>query len=375
MQHTSPFWPSIATHLKRERPQAPVLYLSPSILHRTARSFIDGFAGLVTYAVKANPAPEVLSNLVAAGVTAFDVASPAEMAAVRAADAGAVLHYNNPLRSSAEVAEGIRFGVASWSVDSAAGLAKLADAPRDAEVAVRFALPIKGAAYDFGSKFGATPDEAADLLRRVVEMGFVPALSFHPGTQCNDPTAWVAYVGKAAEIAQGAGVAITRLNIGGGFAADRGQGAPDHLSVFAAVAAAVQAGFGDHPPLLVCEPGRAMVAEAGTLAAQVKELRHGGATVFLNDGIYGGLTDLRDMGLSGLVRAVTSDGSPRHGPGMARVVFGPTCDSLDRLPDGLILPDEVTAGDYVLFGGMGAYSLAMSTGFNGYGVREVVLVA
>ncbi|MGJ8616523.1 MAG: type III PLP-dependent enzyme, partial [Sulfitobacter sp.] len=99
-----------------------------------------------------------------------------------------------------------------------------------------------------------------------------------------------------------------------------------------------------------------------------------GEVVFLNDGIYGGLPDLRDMGLSGLVQVLGPKGM-RSGGVKPRIVFGPTCDSLDRLPDGLPLPDDAAVGDYVMFGGMGAYSIAMSTAFNGYGVQQVEMVA
>lgn len=374
MQHTIPMNRTISDHLIQHRPDAPVLYFAPSVLQATARSFIDGFDGLVTYAVKANDRPEVLSNLVTAGITAFDVASPAEMLAVRAADATAVLHYNNPVRSTEEIAAGITAGVASWSVDDSDALRKLDAVPRSAEVAVRFALPVKGAAYDFGAKFGATPQNAAVLLREVARMGFVPSLCFHPGTQCEDPRAWASYLIEAARIAAMAGVRPGRINIGGGFAADRGLGAPDHDAVFNAVKAAKLSAFGAAGPKLLCEPGRAMVAASCVLAARIKAVRAAGQTVFLNDGIYGGLVDIRDMGLPGPVQVLGPKG-PRRSMATPRVVFGPTCDSLDRLPDGLMLSQDAEEGDYVLFGGMGAYSIAMSTKFNGYGLHQIEMVS
>ena len=374
MQHSAPLSATPAAFLGKHRPDAPVLFLSPAVLQATARRFQAEFDGLVTYAVKANDRAEVLANLVAAGITTFDVASPAEMAAVRAVCPSAVLHYNNPVRSEAEVAAGIAAGVASWSVDDPSELAKLKDVPRGTEVAVRFALPVKGAAYDFGAKFGAAPEDAAALLREVAAMGFTPSLCFHPGTQCNDPQAWAQYVRAAAGILETAGVTIERLNIGGGFAVDRGQGKPDHCAVFAAVQEALLQAFPTTAPRLLCEPGRAMVADAGILATRIKGMRGDGATVFLNDGIYGGLPDLRDMGLSGLVEVVSPEGRTRSGNATPRVVFGPTCDSLDRLPDGLPLPVDTESGDYLLFGGMGAYSIAMSTAFNGYGLARVELV-
>ena len=375
MQHIAPLSDSPAAYLAKHSPDAPVLFLAPSVLQATARRFQADFDGLVTYAVKANDRPEVLSNLVAAGISTFDVASPAEMAAVRAVCPQAVLHYNNPVRSAAEVQDGIAAGVYSWSIDDMSELAKLRDVPRDNEVAVRFALPVKGAAYDFGSKFGAAPEQAAELLRAVAEMGFTPSMCFHPGTQCNDPQAWVQYVHAAADILHAAGVSIKRMNIGGGFAVDRGFDAPDHRAVFAAVKAALAESFGTDAPSLLCEPGRAMVADAAVLATRIKGMRNAGRTVFLNDGIYGGLPDLRDMGLSGLVDVVGPEGALRQGAPTPRVVFGPTCDSLDRLPDGLPLPQDAQTGDYLLFGGMGAYSIAMSTAFNGYGLAGITLVS
>jgi ornithine decarboxylase len=375
MQHTTPLSATPAAYLAKHSPDAPVLFIAPSVLQATARRFQADFDGLVTYAVKANDRPEVLSNLVAAGITTFDVASPAEMAAVRAVCPQAVLHYNNPVRSAAEVRAGIAAGVYSWSIDDMSELAKLRDVPRDNEVAVRFALPVKGAAYDFGSKFGAAPEQAAALLRAVAEMGFTPSMCFHPGTQCNDPQAWVQYVHAAADILHAAGVSIKRMNIGGGFAVDRGFDAPDHRAVFAAVKLALAESFGTDAPSLLCEPGRAMVADAAVLATRIKGMRNAGRTVFLNDGIYGGLPDLRDMGLSGLVDVVGPEGALRQGAPTPRVVFGPTCDSLDRLPDGLPLPEDAQTGDYLLFGGMGAYSIAMSTAFNGYGLAGITLVS
>lgn len=374
MQQIPPLWLDPETHLARGRPDLPILYFSPQVLHQVAERFQAGFSGLVTYAVKANPHQAVLSNLVAAGIDAFDVASPLEMQAVRLASPDAAMHYNNPVRSEAEVDAGIAHDVASWSVDEQSELHKLHAVPRHKEIAVRFALPVAGAAYDFGSKFGASPKEAIALLQRVAAAGWTPALCFHPGTQCEDAAAWVKYIHAAKDIVEAAGVKIARLNVGGGFAANRDGRAPDLEKVFAAINLAVAEAFGAEPPQLICEPGRAMVSEAFTLAARIKGMRRGGEVVFLNDGIYGGLVDIRDMGLPGRVEVVSSAGKHRAGVRRPRVVFGPTCDSLDRLPDGLPLPDDAETGDYVLFPGLGAYSSAMSTQFNGYGLSDVATV-
>lgn len=374
MQTLQALWPTPIHHLRRARPDHPVLYLAPDQLRQTALYFQDFFPGEVTYAVKANDREEVLANLVASGLRSFDVASIVEMKAVRQVLPSANLHYNNPVRSVDEVAQASEIGVQSWSVDTLSELQKLDQIPRDCEVAVRFALPVAGAAYDFGGKFGATPQEAVALLRQVAQMGFTAALCFHPGTQCEDPAAWTLYIQEAAGIAAQAGVRLARLNVGGGFAAHRCAEAPDLRAVFDAIRTARDSAFGADAPQLICEPGRAMVAEAFVLAARVKSLRNAGEVVYLNDGIYGGLTDLRDMGLIDRIAVVSPSGQPRLAPTSERIVFGPTCDSLDRLPDGLALPQDTAEGDYVLFSAMGAYSVAMSTRFNGYGLNDVVTV-
>ena len=370
-----PDMPDPRAHLLRHGPDAPVLYFSPARLQATAREFLQGFPGLVTYAVKANPGEEVLANLVRAGIDAFDVASPEEMRAVRAVAPDAVLHYNNPVRSPAEVTVAAQMGVCSFSVDSLSELHKLrGKVSQNSEISVRLALPVAGAAYHFGEKFGVAPGPAADLLRAVVANGFAPSITFHPGTQCADPQAWGSYIAAAADVARAAEVRLHRLNVGGGFAAHRTGAAPDLGAIFARIRTEVAQHFGPDTPTLVCEPGRAMVAEAFSLALRVKALRDTGA-IFVNDGVYGGLTEIRDIGAPDRIEVIAPDGTPRGGVPRPRVVYGPTCDSIDRLPDPLLLPGDLAEGDHILISGMGAYTRSLSTGFNGYGLRDVVTVA
>ncbi|MGI9393680.1 MAG: type III PLP-dependent enzyme, partial [Boseongicola sp.] len=330
------------------------------------------FTGLVTYAVKANGSEEVLQNLMAAGVDSFDVASPHEMDAVRRLMPGAALHYNNPVRSEGEIAHAVALGVVSYAIDGRSELEKLTQGgvPLGTEISVRLHLPVKGAAYDFGAKFGADPEDATDILRAVTEAGFVASMTFHPGTQCADPAAWAVYIAACADVARDASTTLKRLNVGGGFAAHRTGAAPDLEVIFRDIGRAVEDAFGSEVPALVCEPGRAMVAEAFTLAARVKIVRDDGS-VFLNDGIYGGLAEAPILGNVDRIEVASADG-PKNGIPNARVVFGPTCDSLDRLPGTLELPADLASGDWVLFHGLGAYSTATVTRFNGYGAIEIV---
>ncbi|GAA4224348.1 ornithine decarboxylase [Sagittula marina] len=358
-----------ARWLAREAPDEPVFFYNPIKLEAQARRFHEGFPGEVTYAVKANPDPLVIEALARGGMTAFDVASPEEMALVRDVAPSARLHYHNPVRSKAEVATARSYGITSWSVDRESELDKLGDIV-GVEIAVRLKLPVAGAVYDFGAKFGASEAQTVDLLRSVAARGGVPSLTFHPGTQCRAAEAWVAYIEAAARCAQEAGVTLHRLNVGGGFPAHREDPDPDLQAIFDRIAETVAQAFGPDLPKLVCEPGRALVASAFELALRVKAIS--GTAVFLNDGIYGGLSEWRDLQASQRLTVYASDGSLRGGALREREVFGPTCDSLDRLSDRVAMPMSLEEGDFVLFHACGAYSTALSTRFNGYGARRIV---
>jgi ornithine decarboxylase len=362
-------WNTPCNYLVSAQPEDPVLFFAPSQLEAGAKDFLSGFPGMVTYAVKANPMEEVIVLISCSGITAFDVASPFEMRLIRRLAPNAVLHYNNPVRSLAEIAVAVDLGVRSYSVDSTSELAKLVAhvPPAGTEISVRFKLPVRGAAYNFGAKFGASAAQAVELLKEVEKAGFVPSLTFHVGTQCTDPAAWGAYIWKAAEIATQAGVKIARLNVGGGFPSHRlNATAPDLPAIFAEIDRATHAAFGAIRPFLVCEPGRALCADAFAVAARVKALRDGGH-VFLNDGVYGALTEFAQIGATDRRVVLSPLGFPRAGKPTDRVVFGPTCDSLDKIAESMALPDDLQEGDYVLFYGTGAYSTVTNTRFNGFG--------
>lgn len=375
MSRLPALWPDARTHLRATAPDRPVLFFAPHKLHATAARFLAGFPGLVTYAVKANDTPEVVENLAQAGLSAFDVASPEEMELVRRVAPGAAMHYNNPVRSAGEIRTALGFGIRSWSVDDRGELEKLARlVPAEGtEISVRLKLPVKGAAYDFGSKFGAEPALAVELLARVADLGYVPSMTFHPGTQCEDGAAWAAYIRECALVSRAAGVRLARLNVGGGFPSHRSGAAPDLEAIFATISDTVAEAFGAEAPALVCEPGRAMVSEAFTLCARVKSRRGSGA-VYLNDGIYGGMAEMALLGAVDRIRVLSPEGEERTGAGFDAVVFGPTCDSLDRIKGTVSLPETLEEEDFILFDGMGAYSTATATRFNGYGWLDIVTI-
>ena len=361
-------------YLHREQPDAPIYFLDISKLENTLVQFKTGFQGMTTYAVKANPNPLVLQTLIDAGIEGFDVASVQEMQAVRALSSQVRLHYHNPLRSMREIEIAKQFDISSWSVDSVKELTKLGALPKGTEVAVRLKLQTKGGAYNFGEKFGATETDAIEILKYVVECGFEPAMTFHPGTQCEVASVWSDYIHACARVAKAAGIALKTLNVGGGFAAFRSSAAPEIVSVFDTIHQAVDDAFPHGRPRLVCEPGRAMVADAVAVALQVKVIRENG-DVILNDGMYGALGEWRDIPKLADRHLALHDiaGELKFGPKHARKVYGPTCDSIDCLPFALELPDTIIEGDYLVIQSMGAYSQSLCTSFNGYGGGEMVV--
>lgn len=373
-------WDNPADIIRHLAPEHPVMVFAPTVLQDRARQFLKGFPGLVTYAVKSNPEEAVIQNLVAAGVRGFDVASPFEIDLIGRLAPNAARHYHNPVRSKSEIAHAVKAGIRAWSVDSRSELEKLfAQVPTEVdgkgvEISPRFKLPVLGAAYDFGSKFGATPELAAELLAEVAQRGYIASLTFHPGTQCTDPIAWESYIRVAKDICDMAGVKAQRLNVGGGFPSHRVVGVePDLSTIFQEIADTATEMFGEDGPALVCEPGRGLCADAYALITRVKGVRDG-AHVFLNDGVYGGLAELPIIGNIDRIEVLDPQGNPRGGERAGRVLFGPTCDSVDRLPGEMALPEDIAEGDFVIFHGAGAYSTVTNTRFNGFGAMTQATV-
>lgn len=355
--------------IRRARPAEPVYLFSEERLRARALRFQRGFPGAVGYAVKANPEERVIRVLVDQGIRHFDVASIGEVEALAASYPGVQLHFNNPVKPFEAIeAAWRRFGVRSFALDERAELAKIRQATgHDPAVtcSVRFKLPHEGACYDFGSKFGAAPDYAARLLAGVAALGARPALTFHPGSQCLDPSMYAKYLRTAAEIARAAGVEPVQINVGGGFPEQYGGAdAPPLEHYFSAIESAARQFF-RRPPPLVCEPGRGMAAVSVSLLARIIHVREDNRTVFLNDGVYGGMQEQALIDLD-LPARVWRDGRLLRGRTRVCRLFGPTCDPTDRLRAEVPLPGPVQAGDYLEFGLLGAYASATATAFNGF---------
>jgi ornithine decarboxylase len=364
--------------LVRERsPQHPVALARPEAASVAANWFRQNFKGDVLYAVKANPSPWMIRALADAGIARFDVASLAEIEAVRAVVPNADLAFMHPIKSRQAIEAAYSdFGVRTFVLDTEAELEKILDATnraKDLNLIVRLAVATTGAAYALAGKFGVDAAEAPPLLlaaRRATQE--LMGVSFHVGSQCMRPTAFQAAMAQTSRALVRAGVFADVIDVGGGFPSIYPGMNPPELADYVN---AIDRGFAEmmvhETTELWCEPGRALCAEATSLLTRV-EMRKGDA-LYLNDGAYGSLFDAAHSKWPFPVKAWRGEGE-HEGRLRPYKFYGPTCDSIDVMPGPFLLPEDIAEGDYVEIGMLGAYGVAMASRFNGFGDVETVTV-
>jgi len=236
---------------------------------------------------------------------------------------------------------------------------------RDLKLFVRVAVPAINSLIPLEHKFGVTGSKAARLLVKTRQVAFELGLTFHVGSQTTTPDAFVTAFKSLHDLIVKAGVVIDRIDVGGGFPSRYPNSEPDDLPSFLKV---IDKALEDFPVRedvkLMCEPGRALVAEAESLIVRVDARR--GTNLFINDGGYGALFDAAHLGFVFPARLVSKDVA-NDTPMTRFELWGPTCDSIDHMPGPFLLPKTVAEGDYIEICNIGAYGRALATGFNGYG--------
>jgi len=365
-------FPSVRSIIERLNPSYPVFIVWPEVLREKARLFIDHFPGDVLYAVKCNPHPFVLSTLHEAGIHSFDTASLPEIAAVRERFPEAHCYFNHPVKGRGAIDSAVDvYGITDFVIDHESELYKVEEyAGTDITVEVRFATDGKGAVYNLSSKFGAPPEEAVRLLKLVHERGMRAALTCHVGSQCLEIEAYRSALALARNIMDKADVPLAYFDIGGGFPAAYAGAHVDLKAMLGDIRTTVKE-LGINVPLL-CEPGRALVADGCSLLLQVHQRK--GDALYVNEGVYGCLSEVNIGNFVMPARVFGRKGRALSGEPKAFRVFGPTCDSLDVMDGPFLVPDDIEEGDWIEVGLMGAYSLALATGFNGFMTDTVVSV-
>lgn len=359
-----------------ERPDVPLFCLRPQVATETARRFVECFPGHVLYAVKCNNEPAVLRSLWAGGIRHFDCASVQEVRLVRGLFPDAHIHFMHPVKSRAAIGESWdRHSVRDFVIDSAAELDKVleetAGHPGRLGIVVRLALPKGGAVYDLSGKFGAEPLEAARLLRLSRTVASRIGLSFHVGSQCLDPEAWVRALDLAGQVIALAGIELDILDIGGGFPVAYPDVVPPPFDDFMARISRGLAALALPATTEVwCEPGRALVAPCQSIVVRIEARR--GDALYINDGIYGSLSDAGVPAFRFPCRLIRADGTAASPETTPYMFYGPTCDSADRMNGPFHLPTDAREGDWIEIGQLGAYGTCLRTAFNGF--DEAMLV-
>jgi len=364
----------IREFLKRRTDEGPCLVVDLDVVRDNYNSFAKALPdSKVYYAIKANPAPEILKLLVELGAC-FDVASVGETEAVLAAGATPDrISYGNPIKKETDIAAAFRLGVTLFAIDCEAETEKVARAAPGSRVICRIHCDNAGADWPLSRKFGCEPAYAADILEFAHRQGLVAhGISFHVGSQQNNVEAWDRALASTAAIFRTCaerGINLSMVNLGGGFPAKYIRKTPKLESYGKAIFRSLRKHFGNAIPNTIIEPGRGLVGNAGVIEAEVvliarrnpeDELRW----VYLDLGKFHGLAETIDESIRYPIK------TPKDRDEMAPCVLaGPTCDSVDVLyeKNPYPLPVSLAIGDKVLIEAAGAYTTTYSSvGFNGF---------
>ena len=364
----------ILDFLATRRPEGPCLVVDLDIVENNFHAFRKALPdSAIFYAVKANPAPEVLRLLASLGSN-FDCASVAEIE--MALEAGATarqISFGNTIKKERDIARAASLGVSLFAVDCVEEVEKVARAAPGARVFCRVLTNGEGAEWPLSRKFGCVPAMAIDVLVEAARLGLVATgISFHVGSQQTDTNAWDAAIGDAKFVFEALaekGIVLTLVNMGGGFPTRYLKDVPAAEAYGRAIFESLRRHFGNRLPETIIEPGRGMVGDAGVIKAEVVLVSRKSATdenrwVYLDIGKFGGLAETMDEAIRYPI--VTARDADRMEP---CVLAGPTCDSADVLYEKkpYPLPISLTVGDEVLIEGTGAYTTTYaSVAFNGF---------
>ena len=361
---------------------APCLVLDLDVVAENYRAFAGALPDTrVFYAVKANPAPEILKLLAELG-SSFDAASVTEIEAVFAAGASPErISFGNTIKKERDIATAFALGVRLFAVDCEAEVEKIARAAPGSRVFCRLLVDNQGADWPLSRKFGCDEEMALEVLEQAKRHGLVPhGVSFHVGSQQRDPAMWDAALAVSARVFRACaerGINLAMVNLGGGFPAKYLKKVPSVRLYGDTIFRSLKKHFGNALPETVIEPGRGLVGDAGIIEAEVvlvskKSKDDPLRWVYLDIGKFGGLAETADEAIRYKIRTERDDDRK-----VACALAGPTCDSVDVLyeKEPYWLPISLEVGDKVLIEGTGAYTATYSSvGFNGFApLRQFVI--
>ncbi len=355
------------------KPERPIYCIRKKSIHIASKTFQNKFPGKILYAVKTNPHLEVLKAIVESGIENFDVASIKEIEDIRRVSPEAKCSYMHTVKSRESIKEAyFRYNIKAFSLDTKDELIKIIESTnhaKDLELFVRVAVSNEHAEIDLSKKFGALTSEASGLLRLTKQYAKKIGLSFHVGSQCMHPISYAKGITEVGNIIKRTKILPDYINIGGGFPAIYPDLVPQSLdNYFEEIKKGLKNLKLKKLPKIMCEPGRAIVAESGSTIVRVNLRKK--QKLYINDGTYGTLFD------AGTPNIVFPSRLIKNGKIISKKLtafdfYGPTCDSMDYMKGPFLLPNNIKENDYIELGQLGAYGLTFRTQFNGFYSNEI----
>ena len=350
------------------RPVNPIYCIRPDSIKSACSWFKSNFPGRILYAVKTNPNEEVIKYIGESGINRFDVASISEIKLIKKILPKARSYYMNTVKSREHIQEAyFNYKIQDFALDTKEELQKIIEATNNAKdltLYIRVSISNEHAEIDLSKKFGALPSEALGLLRLAKAHAKKVGLSFHVGSQCMHPISYAKGIREVGNIIKKTKIIPDIINVGGGFPSVYPDLRPQPIENYVSE---IKKAFDnlklENKPELLCEPGRALVAECGS--SIVKIVLRKKQKLYINDGTYGSLFDAGVLNFI-LPTRMIPNGRMASKKLTAYSLYGPTCDSADYMKGPFVLPNNLKEGDYIELGQLGAYSLTFRTKFNGF---------
>ena len=364
---------SVEELVNQLRPTKPVYCIRKESIKLASKYFQKNFPGKILYALKTNPHPVVLKTVLESGINNFDVASIKEIETIRKLSPKADCSYMHTVKSRESIKDAyFKYNVKTFSLDTKDELIKILESTnhaKDLNLFVRVSVSNEHAEIDLSKKFGAINNEAIGLLRLTKQYAKKVGLSFHVGSQCMHPISYSKGIFEIGNIIKKTKIIPDVINVGGGFPTVYPDLVPQSLdNYFDEIKKSLENLKIEKLPEIICEPGRAIVAESGSTIVRV-DLRKK-QKLYINDGTYG---TLFDAGVPNIVypSKMITDGRVISKKLTSFNFYGPTCDSMDYMKGPFILPNNIKENDYIELGQLGAYGLTFRTNFNGFYSDEI----
>jgi ornithine decarboxylase len=359
---------SVDELVSRLKPEEPFYCIRKKSIQIASKTFQNKFPGKILYAVKTNPHAEVLKTILDSGIDNFDVASIKEIQDIKKISTKAKCSFMHTIKSRESIRTAyFKFNVKTFALDTKEELIKIIESTnnaKDLELFLRISVSNEHAEIDLSKKFGALNSEAVGLFRLTKQYANKIGLSFHVGSQCMHPISYTKGIAEIGNIIKKTKIVPDYINVGGGFPTIYPDLVPQSLDkYFEEIKSSLENLKLKKLPEIICEPGRAIVAESGSTIVRVNLRKK--QKLYINDGTYGTLFDAGVPNIVYPARLITN----------GRIIskkltsfdfYGPTCDSMDYMKGPFILPNNIKENDYIELGQLGAYGLTFRTQFNGF---------